>query len=82
MIDPTGAGDSFAGGFLGYLDAAGRLHGRCDAAPRDDLRLGASPPSGSRSSAASARERLTREEIDERYEAFRQMTSVEGVPTA
>jgi len=24
VIDPTGAGDSFAGGFLGYLDRAGR----------------------------------------------------------
>ena len=29
VIDPTGAGDSFAGGFLGYLDKAGGL------APRD-----------------------------------------------
>ena len=25
VVDPTGAGDSFAGGFLGYLDQAGRL---------------------------------------------------------
>ncbi len=25
VIDPTGAGDSFAGGFLGYLDRAGRF---------------------------------------------------------
>jgi sugar/nucleoside kinase (ribokinase family) len=25
VVDPTGAGDSFAGGFLGYLDASGRL---------------------------------------------------------
>ncbi len=25
VVDPTGAGDSFAGGFLGYLDSAGRL---------------------------------------------------------
>ena len=24
VVDPTGAGDSFAGGFLGYLDSAGR----------------------------------------------------------
>jgi sugar/nucleoside kinase (ribokinase family) len=28
VIDPTGAGDSFAGGFLGYLDRAGRFTGR------------------------------------------------------
>ena len=38
--DPTGAGDSFAGGFLGYLASQG-VGGRRDAAPRDDLRLGA-----------------------------------------
>ncbi len=25
VVDPTGAGDSFAGGFLGYLDKAGRV---------------------------------------------------------
>jgi sugar/nucleoside kinase (ribokinase family) len=28
VIDPTGAGDSFAGGFLGYLDRASGLGGR------------------------------------------------------
>jgi sugar/nucleoside kinase (ribokinase family) len=28
VVDPTGAGDSFAGGFLGYLDRAGRLGAR------------------------------------------------------
>jgi sugar/nucleoside kinase (ribokinase family) len=28
VIDPTGAGDSFAGGFLGYLDRAGALGAR------------------------------------------------------
>ena len=25
VIDPTGAGDSFAGGFMGYIAASGRL---------------------------------------------------------
>ena len=40
--DPTGAGDSFAGGFLGYLDAVrvGRRARRPRAAPGDGLRLG------------------------------------------
>jgi sugar/nucleoside kinase (ribokinase family) len=28
VVDPTGAGDSFAGGFLGYLDRAGRVGAR------------------------------------------------------
>ena len=53
--DPTGAGDSFAGGFLGYLD------GRAASGSHDDLRCAGrwptapcSPPSTSRSSAPSA----------------------------
>jgi len=25
VVDPTGAGDTFAGGFVGYLDSSGRL---------------------------------------------------------
>ena len=40
VIDPTGAGDSFAGGFLGYL-VRGLAHRRRHAAPRHDLRIGA-----------------------------------------
>ena len=28
VVDPTGAGDSFAGGFLGYLDRAGQIDDR------------------------------------------------------
>ena len=38
-VDPTGAGDSFAGGFMGYVAAhAGRGARRRAAAPRDGLR--------------------------------------------
>ncbi len=37
--DPTGAGDSFAGGFMGYL-ASSKRHVRRRAAARDGLRLG------------------------------------------
>ena len=36
--DPTGAGDSFAGGFLGYLDSHDGELDEADAAPRDGLR--------------------------------------------
>jgi sugar/nucleoside kinase (ribokinase family) len=39
VLDPTGAGDSFAGGFMGYIAAQG--DGPLDdgaAAPRDGLR--------------------------------------------
>ena len=39
--DPTGAGDSFAGGFLGYLDMQGTEPDRGGPAPGDRLRDGA-----------------------------------------
>jgi len=28
VVDPTGAGDAFAGAFLGYLDSSGRFNRR------------------------------------------------------
>ena len=37
VVDPTGAGDSFAGAMMGYLAAAGQLRAR-DAQDRDGLR--------------------------------------------
>ena len=37
--DPTGAGDSFAGGLMGYLDSQGRRDRRRHPAPSDGLRL-------------------------------------------
>ena len=57
VIDPTGAGDTFAGGFVGYIaasatDERGAL--RRAAAPRDGARRPRSPRSTSRSSAPSA----------------------------
>jgi len=78
VLDPTGAGDSFAGGMLGYLDAHGG--GDDDAAMRRALTYGSAVASFWVEEFGCERaERLTREEIDERYEAFRRMTSVEGV---
>jgi sugar/nucleoside kinase (ribokinase family) len=81
VIDPTGAGDSFAGGLLGHLDA----HGGSD----DDASLRRALTYGSAVASFWVEEfgceraaRLTREDIDERYEAFRRMTSIEGVPAA
>jgi sugar/nucleoside kinase (ribokinase family) len=80
VIDPTGAGDSFAGGLLGYLDAQGGAD--------DDAALRRAVPYGSAVASFWVEEfgceraaRLGREDIDERYEAFRRMTSIEGVPT-
>jgi sugar/nucleoside kinase (ribokinase family) len=81
VIDPTGAGDSFAGGLLGYLDAQGGADD--DAALRRALTYGSAVASFWVEEFGCERAaRLSREDIDERYEAFRRMTSVEGVPAA
>ena len=81
VLDPTGAGDAFAGGLLGYLDAQG---GAVDEANlRRALTYGSAAASFWVEEFGCERaERLTREEIDERYAAFRRMTSIEGVPAA
>jgi len=80
VMDPTGAGDSFAGGFLGYVasqdaDDEGVL--------RKAMTYGSVLASFNVQEFGTERvRRLTREEIDERYEDFRKMTSFEGVPTS
>jgi sugar/nucleoside kinase (ribokinase family) len=72
--DPTGAGDSFAGGFLGYLDAGG--HDR-----RSPGELHRAMAYGTTLASFNVEEfgtdrvaRLTREEIEERYRRLRAMT--------
>jgi sugar/nucleoside kinase (ribokinase family) len=81
VIDPTGAGDAFAGGFFGYLDAQGGA--------ADDVTLRKATTYGSAVASfwveefgCERAERLTREDIEGRYEAFRRMISIEGVPAA
>ena len=71
--DPTGAGDSFAGGFLGYLD------GECDvvdeAALRRAMGFGTVLASFNVEEFGTERvARLTRDEVDSRMEALRSMT--------
>jgi sugar/nucleoside kinase (ribokinase family) len=79
VIDPTGAGDSFAGGFFGYLDSQGGATD--DATLRRAMTYGSAVASYWVEEFGCERVKgLTREDIDERYEAFRSMTSVEGVP--
>jgi cytidine kinase len=81
VVDPTGAGDSFAGGFFGYLDAQGGATD--DATLRRAMTYGSAVASFWVEEFGCERaERLTRDEIEERYAAFRAMTSVEGVPAA
>jgi sugar/nucleoside kinase (ribokinase family) len=73
--DPTGAGDSFAGGFLGYLDGEGEID---DASLRRAMGYGTVLASFNVEEFGTERvARLTREEIDERFEALRSMTQFE-----
>ena len=75
--DPTGAGDSFAGGFFGYLDGvAGELD---DAELRRAMGYGTVLASFNVEEFGTERvARLTREEIDARFEQLRAMTQFEG----
>jgi sugar/nucleoside kinase (ribokinase family) len=80
VIDPTGAGDSFAGGFLGYLDSAGRSLD--EGTLRRAMTYGSTLASFWVEAFGSERgQELTREEIDDRYEMFRRITTIESVPT-
>ena len=77
MIDPTGAGDSFAGGLLGYLDAQGGATD--DATLRRAMAYGSAVASFWVEEFGCERaESLTRDEIEERFDAFRQMSVIEG----
>jgi sugar/nucleoside kinase (ribokinase family) len=80
VVDPTGAGDSFAGGFLGYMASQG--------GDSDDATLRRAMAYGSVLASFNVEEfgtervqRLSREEIDERYDGFRRITALEGVPS-
>ena len=79
--DPTGAGDSFAGGFFGYLDGHG---GALDEASlRRAMAYGTVLASFNVEEFGTERvSRLSREEIDERFEALRSMTQFEPLPAA
>jgi sugar/nucleoside kinase (ribokinase family) len=73
--DPTGAGDSFAGGFMGYIASAGSLS-------REVLKraLFYGGVMGSFAVERFGTERLqslTREEIDGRFQVFRELTHLE-----
>jgi sugar/nucleoside kinase (ribokinase family) len=72
--DPTGAGDSFAGGFLGYLDAEDAERPTPEALRRA-MAYGTVLASFNVEDFGTERvARLTRDEIDERYEALRRLT--------
>ena len=81
VMDPTGAGDSFAGGFLGYL--ASQDGSTDDATLRRAMTYGSVLASFNVEEFGTERvSRLSREEIDDRYDELKDMTTLDGVPAA
>jgi sugar/nucleoside kinase (ribokinase family) len=81
VVDPTGAGDCFAGGFLGYLASQGEGAFDDHAALRRAMTYGSVLGSFNVEEFGTERiARLTREEVDERFAEFREMTAVEEIP--
>jgi sugar/nucleoside kinase (ribokinase family) len=76
VLDPTGAGDCFAGGFLGYLAGCGAGAEPDPADLRRAMIYGSVMGSFCCERFGVDRFRsLTRAEIDERYQEFQQFTS-------
>jgi sugar/nucleoside kinase (ribokinase family) len=76
VFDPTGAGDSFAGGFLGYLAEA---KGKGDEVLRRAVVMGSTLASFCVEAFGVDRlKSLTRAEIDERYGLFKRLTHFEA----
>jgi sugar/nucleoside kinase (ribokinase family) len=81
VVDPTGAGDSFAGGFMGYLASHGEPAFEDEAELRRAMAYGSVLGSFNVEEFGTERiARLTREEIDERYAEFKAMTELEEIP--
>jgi len=78
VFDPTGAGDTFAGGFMGYLASQPKLD---DAAMRRAMIFGSVMASFNVEEFGTERvRRLTHAEINERFRTFKQMTHFEEIP--
>jgi sugar/nucleoside kinase (ribokinase family) len=83
VFDPTGAGDSFAGGFLGYLASQGEGAADDEGALRRAMTYGSVLASFNVEEFGTERvRRLTHEEIEGRFDEFRRMTAFEAVPSA
>ncbi|HYY57459.1 MAG TPA: PfkB family carbohydrate kinase [Pyrinomonadaceae bacterium] len=78
VFDPTGAGDTFAGGFMGYLASQDVLD---EAAMRRAMIYGSVMASFNVEEFGTERvQRLTNQEINERFRAFKRMTHFEEIP--
>ena len=78
VFDPTGAGDTFAGGLMGYLDSQKSLD---EAAMRRAMIFGSVMASFNVEEFGTERvRRLTHDEINERFRAFKRFTHFEDIP--
>jgi sugar/nucleoside kinase (ribokinase family) len=77
VFDPTGAGDTFAGGFLGHLAQRGALD---DSSLRQAIIFGSTLGSFCVEDFGTRRlEKLTRDEINDRYREFKLLTHFEDM---
>lgn len=77
VFDPTGAGDTFAGGFMGYLDSQETLD---EDAMRRAMIFGSVMASFNVEEFGTERvQKLTHDEINERFRAFKRMTHFEEI---
>jgi sugar/nucleoside kinase (ribokinase family) len=78
VYDPTGAGDTFAGGFMGYLANTGNLS---DEGVRQAIVFGSVMASFNVEDFSLNRmKRLTYPEIETRYRNFKALTHFSGLP--
>src|SRR5204863_594634 len=78
VFDPTGAGDTFAGGFMGYLASEPTMD---EAAMRRAMIFGSVMASFNVEEFGTERvSRLTHDEINGRFREFKQMTHFEEIP--
>ncbi|HVS83459.1 MAG TPA: PfkB family carbohydrate kinase [Pyrinomonadaceae bacterium] len=78
VFDPTGAGDTFAGGLMGYLASQDRLD---EAALRRAMIFGSVMASFNVEEFGTERvQRLTHDEINQRFRDFKRFTHFEEIP--
>ena len=78
VFDPTGAGDTFAGGFMGYLASQEELN---EDAMRRAMIFGSVMASFNVEEFGTERvRRLTHSEINDRFRAFKRMTHFDEIP--
>jgi len=78
LVDPTGAGDAFAGGLMGYLDTVPEIN---SAEIRRGIIYGSTVASFCVEGFGPSRLlTLTRDEVEKRYREFRMLTHFEAIP--